>query len=224
MNEEAPKVVTVPFTAFRFIDLPDTPHALFARGELADAVSAPEGARVEVIGEEVVMSPAPDFRHSSILGELVRAFGRAGDRIPDFPWEARFDIQINFVSQEHGYEPDLIVAAADVLEGAWKTAPQCLGADEVEMVVEVTSPRNFWRDRPPMREETTKWTGYARAEIPYYLLIDRHPEAAHAVLYTIPDAAAGAYLDKQTWSFGEAIVLPDPFGLKIPTDKWCPWK
>jgi len=83
------------------LDLQDTPHALFMRGELGDAVDAAdlvdvhEGARVEVIGGEVVVSPAPALDHGAIVEDVSEAwaFGEAvvlpdpfGLKIPTDEW------------------------------------------------------------------------------------------------------------------------------------------
>lgn len=94
--------------------------------------------------------------------------------------------------------------------------------DQVELVVEVTSPSNADNDRPPQpkRAKTTKWSGYARVEIPYYLLIDWDPKAARATLYSILDQGMSAYLHQETWEFGQTIWLLEPFGIEIGTNPW----
>lgn len=93
------------------------------------------------------------------------------------------------------------------------------------MVVEVTSRSTAAVDRQPtLRRSTgTKWNGYAQVGLPYYLLIDRAPRTAQAVLYSNPDPGSGAYLHFESWRFGETIRLPDPFGFAIATDGWDPW-
>ncbi|WP_157964079.1 Uma2 family endonuclease [Actinocorallia populi] len=205
------------------IDLPDTPHALFVRGELADAVGAPEGARVEVVGGEVIVSPAPSVGHAKIVWYVAQAFARQEGA--DHEWECLSGPNLDLVEAEkkYGAIPDLVVGEAPEAELSLQPEVSCLVSDEVELVMEVTSPSNACHDRPPRDGRATKWNGYARAEVPYYLLVDRDPKVAQVVLYTIPDAAAGAYLDKQVWSFGEDVVLPDPFRLRIPTHKWALW-
>jgi hypothetical protein len=72
-------------------------------------------------------------------------------------------------------------------------------------------------------EVITKWSGYAKAEIPYYLLVDRSPKAGRTILYSIPDEGTGAYLHEESWAFGQAIRLPEPFGIEIATDQWQTW-
>lgn len=223
MNEGAPKVITAVLSSQ--IDLPDTPHALFVRGELADAVSAPEGARVEVIGGEIVVSPAPALDHGGIVEDVSEAFVLARQEDVEHEWRCQRGVNLNLTSSGEDFDfiPDLVVGESATIKAARQAQVICLASDEVELVLEVTSRGNARRDRPPLDGRATKWTAYARAEIPYYLLIDRDPKVARAVLYTIPHAATGAYLDEQEWAFGEAVVLPDPFGLKIPTDEWRTW-
>ncbi|MEO3787853.1 Uma2 family endonuclease [Actinocorallia sp. B10E7] len=209
----------------RLIDLPDTPHALFVRGELADAVGAREGDRVEVIGGEVVVSPAPAVDHGGIVEDVSEAFVLARREDADHVWRCQQGVNLTLVSpgEDFDFIPDLVVGESTTIRAARRAQVVCLASDEVELVLEVTSRGNAWRDRPPLDGPATKWTAYARAEIPYYLLVDRDPKAARAVLYTIPHAANGAYLDEQVWSFGETITLPDPFGVEIPTGEWLPW-
>ncbi|GAA2718147.1 Uma2 family endonuclease [Actinocorallia aurantiaca] len=213
------------------LDLQDTPHALFMRGELGDAVDAAglvdmhEGARVEVIGGEVVVSPAPALDHGAIVEDVSEAFVRARQTDVEHEWRCQQGVSLDMVSlgEDFGFIPDLVVGESATIKAARHAQVTSLISDEVELVMEVTSWGNIRRERPPVDGRATKWAAYARAEIPYYLLIDRDPKAARVVLYTIPDAATGAYLDEQTWAFGEAVVLPDPFGLKIPTDEWRTW-
>lgn len=43
------------------------------------------------------------------------------------------------------------------------------------------------------------------------------------VTIPIPDQGSAAYLHEESWTFGEPIVVPDPFGIEIPTADWQPW-
>ncbi|WP_344243275.1 Uma2 family endonuclease [Actinocorallia libanotica] len=216
-------MVTADLCSYSSIVLPDTPHALFVRGELADAVGAPDGARVEVIGGVVVVSPAPSVGHAKIVWYVAQAFARQVNT--EHEWECLSGPNLDLIEAEKkfGAIPDLVVGEAPETELNLQPEVSCLVSDEVELVVEVTSPSNAFRDRPPLDGRATKWNGYARAEVPYHLLVDRDPKVAQVVLYTIPDAGAGAYLDKQVWAFGEDVVLPEPFGLTIPTGRWSLW-
>jgi hypothetical protein len=95
------------------------------------------------------------------------------------------------------------------------------------MVVEVTSVSTAVNDRAPKarrRSVGTKWSGYAHAGIPFYLLIDRDPRAAKVALYAMPDRRSGVYREIQSWHFGEIVQIGAPFGFDISTDQWMPWE
>lgn len=112
----------------------------------------------------------------------------------------------------------------EILDAARESEARQPSPDEVELVVEITSPSHPGYDREPTPQRpVTKWSGYARVEIPYYLLIDRDPKAARITLYSVPDQGSGAYLHQDTWDFGETVRLPDPFDFEISTAKWRPW-
>ena len=70
----------------------------------------------------------------------------------------------------------------------------------------------------------TKWNGYARVGIPYYLLVDQDPRAAQSTLFSNPDRSSGEYKHQMSWKFGQTIRLPHPLDFEIPTTDWEPWK
>ena len=205
------------------VELPDTPYALWARGELDRFLHIPDdGTQVEVIGREIVLSPPASIPHNRIAYTIQRAFILAGDKDPAFPWRSLGNSGVSLLGGDCGVIPDLVVTEEGVFNGA--TGRDFVG-DEVELVVEVTSPSNAKTDREPERppKRETKWEWYARAEIPYYLLVDPDPKIAQTTLYSIPDQGSAAYLHKESWDFGETITLPDPFSVEIPTTFWRPW-
>jgi hypothetical protein len=207
--------------------LPDTPYNLWVRGELDDHVDAPEGSRIEIIGGKVVVSPPPGLSHGGPIRFITRAFERAGDADSGFPWAVQQVAGVRLVGLDDGYIPDLVVTTEEILLASEKARLPELASDEIEMVVEVTSRWGADGDRPPRQtppREKNKWTGYAKAEVPYYLLIDRAPKIARSTLYCIPDRATGAYLHQESWAFGETIHLPDPFDLEIDTSHWMTWE
>lgn len=203
--------------------LPDTPYNLWVRGELDDYVDAPEGSRIEIIGGKVVVSPPPGLPHNAIVGDIALVFNRALGT--EFPWRTDYGTGMSLVGVGDGFVPDLVIVDQDVYLAARRSGIQTLVPDQVELVVEVTSYSNAKNDRQPTRggRASNKWNGYARAEIPYYLLVDRSPKAARSILYSIPDQALGAYLHQESWEFRETIHLPDPFDIEIDTTEWKPW-
>jgi Uma2 family endonuclease len=196
---------------------------LWQSGRLHDLLRLPhDGTKVEIIGGTVVATPAPVPGHASIGTRIAGAVACAGRG--SVPWTAVQHTGVLLREVSGGYVPDLVVMESSVLAAAGAAGPRHLTADEVEMVVEITSAGNAVRVRKAPGERLTKWAGYARMEIPYYLLVDRDPEVALVTLYSIPDRGVGAYLNEESWAFGEIVHLPEPFGLRIPTDKWRPWE
>ncbi|HEX2315980.1 MAG TPA: Uma2 family endonuclease [Thermomonospora sp.] len=204
--------------------LPDTPHAMWERDVLRDYLHIPhDRTRVEIVGGKIVVSPGPRFGHDRIVRDINKAFTAAQLGAPDFAWDCPLMVDLNLVEITEGYVPDLMVMRSEVLKALDENDDRHAHPDHVEMVVEVTSASNARNDREPTDRRTgTKWTGYARVEIPYYLLVDRDPKAPLITLYSIPDQATGAYLHRDTWAFGETVVL-EHFGVEIDTSDWKPW-
>ncbi|MGI8330987.1 Uma2 family endonuclease [Actinomadura scrupuli] len=208
------------------VQLPDTPYALWARGELDDHLHLPDRYfTVEIIDGEIVASPAPALGHGAIVHDLAKVLVQARLVEPAFSWKCLQRTGLNLVGIRDGYVPDLMVLDTEIFARARQTQLSCLVPGQVELVVEVTSPSNAAHDRQPAGDHprTTKWTGYARVGIPYYLLVDREPKIARTTLFTGPDQSTGAYLRRESWGFGETVRLPDPFRLEIPTAGWRAW-
>ncbi|MGF1429573.1 Uma2 family endonuclease [Kitasatospora sp. LaBMicrA B282] len=207
--------------------LPDSPYAMWVRGELADHLHLPKNMRVEVIGGEIVVSPAPVFEHAGIIATIQRVIDVRGVTDPEFPWRTMQNLGLDVVEFGDGYIPDLQVFHVDTERQAWSERPAFLVPHQVELVVEVTSKSNANNDRVPVagrRATSTKWNGYARAGIGHYLLVDRDPKQACITLYGNPDRFAGRYEELLSWKFGEPVRLPEPFGFEFRTDLWRPWE
>jgi Uma2 family endonuclease len=200
---------------------------MWVRGELHDYLHLAEGVRVEVIGGEIVVSPAPTYGHNWIADQIAMEIGFRVRTEPDFPWRSTINTGVSMGGTGQGHVPDLVVLEAEYSDAARRDSLNALASDQVELVIEITSPSNRDGDRPvPVpteRKKQTKWQSYARAEIPDYLLIDRDPKVARSTLYSIPDAQSAAYLHEESWPFGETITLPEHFGFEIPTTEWEPW-
>jgi Uma2 family endonuclease len=222
--EESP-IVSVSAVA-HFHALPDTPYAMWVREELTDYLHLPkDGTRVEVVGGEIVVSPGPAVDHNLIIEEIHERFVAARLMNTDFPWRCMQSTDLDLLHIKDGYIPDLVVLDAATLTTASKAKAPDLLAEQVSLVVEVTSPSNATNDRQPTltHSASTKWNGYARVGIPYYLLVDRDPRRAQAILYSLPDQGAGTYDHLRSWEFGETIRLPKPFDIEIPTGEWDAW-
>jgi hypothetical protein len=219
--------MSVAAVAHYYYALPDTPYAMWVRGELADHLHLPkDGTRVEVVGGEIVVSPGPTLDHNLIVGDSQDRFAEVRGARPEFPWRCVQTTDLDLVQVGDGYIPDLLVITNDVATEARRARARHLLPDQVGLVVEVTSRSNAANDREPshLRPVSTKWSGYASTDIAHYLLIDRDPRAPQSVLYTEPDQETGRYQTMTTWKFGETISLPEPSAVEIPTDEWEPWE
>ncbi|WP_344893654.1 Uma2 family endonuclease [Actinomadura meridiana] len=208
-------------------ELPDTPFNLWMRDELTDVLDLPhDGTRVEIIGGEIIVSPGPDYGHNAVVRGIQQRFFAAELTDPSFPWRCITTQDVKLSDIKDGYIPDLCVLSVENDKRARSAQLKKLPVQGLELTVEVTSPSTVHDDREPRRgfSGLTKWNGYARVGIPYYLLVDRDPQETRTTLFTDPDTADGKYLSSVSWAFGEAVKLPEPFGLEIPTDEWEPWQ
>jgi Uma2 family endonuclease len=206
--------------------LPDSPYAMWVRDELVDYLRLPkDGTRVEVIGGEIVVSPGPTVDHNGMVRDIERGLFASELADPAFPWRSVQTTDLNLFEIGDGYIPDLIVMETDVLAEARAAKAKHLLPHQVDLVVEVTSRSNAVTDRQPDRKRATgtKWSGYAHAGIPYYLLVDRDPKISNATLYGNPDRRSGTYTPIETWDFGDVIGLPQPFGFEVSTEQWEHW-
>ncbi|MEV0581773.1 Uma2 family endonuclease [Nonomuraea sp. NPDC050310] len=204
--------------------VPDSPYRMWVDGTLDDYLRVPDGSRVEIIDGEIVVSPAPITRHNHAVRHLAGLFYLRGATGSAYRWREYQTEGLNFLAEESGFIPDLLVLDRELEQEALQGNARELLPDQVELVVEVTSEGSASVDRPPTAgQRRNKWRAYARAEIPYYLLVDLDPQVATTTLYSIPDPASAAYLHSESWALGETTVLPDPLTLEIPTDTWLTW-
>ncbi|GAA1534334.1 Uma2 family endonuclease [Actinomadura kijaniata] len=205
--------------------LPDTLFNLWVNDRLDDFFPVPEGSKVEVVEGEIIVSPAPVPEHNSFVISLIYAVRDAQRDKPGFPWGCDAGSRIVLMGTEKGFVPDLAVLDQQAALAVHKTKAKKYVSDEVEMVVEITSPGDADTDRRPRaRRNDNKWNSYAASGIPYYLLVDRDPKVARVFLYSIPDEATAAYLHEDSWAFGETIRLPEPLDFEIDTELWEPWE
>ncbi|WP_052707672.1 Uma2 family endonuclease [Streptomyces rubellomurinus] len=213
--------------AFAQLLLPDSPYAMWVRGELGEYLRLPDdGTRVEVIGGEIVVSPAPVYARGGILSDIQRGFERSWFLNNGFPWRVVQTINLDLVEIGDGYIPDMVVVHKDT--DAEKRADDVLRLHphDLELVVEVTSSSNARHDRRPMfgrQVKPTKWSGYARTGVPFHLLVDRDPRQPGVTLFGEPNKVEATYEVLGEWKFGESVRLPTPFDVEIGTDAWKPW-
>ena len=172
-----------------------------------------ETTRVEYVDEGVllVMNP-PGIEHRRIVRAIVddakRCFYTGAVTVN---WAADKNYQWDLPDDSgRFYVPDLVFIHPDAT-----TAEQERTA--IVLVVEVTSPTS---PDTVLNDRTTKPVQYAKAGIPFYLLVDQ--EAGRWTLFGLAEgwqryqvAAGGAY--------GEEIGLPAPLGLALTTAGWPHW-
>lgn len=152
-------------TAHFYYALPNTPYAMWIRGELAEHLHLPkDGARVEVVGSEIVVSPGPALDHNLIVGDIQDRFAEARGADSEFPWRCVQTTDLDLVQIRDGYVPDLLVITNEVATEVRQTRARHLLPGQVGLVVEVASRSNAANDREPshLRPVSTKRSGSHR--------------------------------------------------------------
>ncbi|MFF4383286.1 Uma2 family endonuclease [Kitasatospora sp. NPDC001547] len=202
--------------------LPESPYVLWARGALDEQLGLPEVLRVEVVGGEFVVTPYPPVNHALMLRDIHEWLFRGESRDGGFPWRVVQHVGVDLAEIGDGYSPDLIVVTAEV-DLLARAEDRCLSPNEISLVAEVTACPSAHNDRRPVSGKPTKWSGYARTGVPFYLLVDRDPRQPGITLFGEPNRREGTYEVLGEWKFGESVRLPKPFDVKIDTVAWKPW-
>lgn len=168
-------------------------------------LQVPEGWRAELTAEAIQMTPPPAGPHNLVADLLHGAMdGARPEGCGIFQTQGVGIADIGSI-----YVPDLCVVPRSTIPR--NSDP--VSADEVLLVVEITSPGNAEHDR-----KKKKWA-YAHGPVPQYLLIDRFDEDGPAVsLFTEP--VRGVYSRTVRMPFGEPIEIGAPFGVKLGTSEF----
>ncbi len=159
-------------------------------------LQTPEGFRAELIAGEIIVTPPPDGGHETVIGRISWQIGGHCAKTMDFAGGK------GLIVPTGRFIPDGTVTTRGAMasRGSWSRP------ESVLMVLEVTSNR-------PEKDREVKRTGYAAAEIPLYLLVDREPN--RITLYSDPQR--GDYRGISWVKVGEPLELPDPFGFTLDT-------
>lgn len=172
-----------------------------------------ETSRVEYVDEGVllVMNP-PGIQHRKIVRAIVDEAKRAFyTGLISVNWSTDENYQWDLPDRSgRFYVPDLVFIHPDaVTEAEERSAIVC--------AVEVTSPNS---PDTVLNDRSTKPVQYARAGVPFYLLVDQ--EISRWTLFGLAEgwqryqvAADGAY--------GEEISLPAPLSFTLATADWPRW-
>ncbi|MEU2132386.1 Uma2 family endonuclease [Streptomyces gelaticus] len=167
---------------------------------VADVLALPEdrSVRYELLGESLMMSPAPGLRHQRASFRLHVALDAAA-RAAGAPVEILEAINVTLPSGL--VVPDIVVADA----GATVDDGVSIDAEAVQLVVELVSPGNKTMDRKfkPML--------YAEAAIPHYWRLEFDP----APRLVITELENGRYVEQTTALSGEVTRLDAPFPFAI---------
>ncbi|WP_461035905.1 Uma2 family endonuclease [Streptomyces mayteni] len=168
----------------------------------AFSAAAPKGWRVELIDEEIHVTPPANGDHESILAEIVR---ETTIRSKDQTLRMFTGVGLRLWGVDPGGRviPDLVVAP----RGSFATFDEYHDPGPVVLIAEITSKSTGDKDRG------VKLSAYARARIPHYLLVDR--EAGTAALHSEP--AESRYARQVVVALSEKLFLPDPLGFELDT-------
>ncbi|WP_329401803.1 Uma2 family endonuclease [Streptomyces melanogenes] len=167
---------------------------------VADVLALPENRKVrfELVGESLVMSPAPGLRHQRASFRLHVAL-EAAARAAQAPVEVFEAINVTLPSGL--VVPDIVVA--DV--GATVEDQVSIDAEAVQLVIELVSPGNKTMDRK------LKPLLYAEAAIPHYWRLEFDP-APRLIVSELDD---GRYVETTIALPGVVTRIEAPFLCEI---------
>jgi Uma2 family endonuclease len=170
------------------------------------ALDTPEGFRAELIDGEIVVTPPPLGDHELCIGKIIRQVIRYSATELECSGNKGLKVPGPGGAPDNHVIPDITFVSVEAapFRGAasWMPAEN----DAIIMVVEVTSSR-------ATQDRKSKRTGYARAGIPLYLLVDREEEAV--TLFSGTDGEDYRHTDQAP--FGKSLPLPEPIGIELDT-------
>ncbi|GAA2110618.1 Uma2 family endonuclease [Kitasatospora saccharophila] len=167
--------------------------------------SLPEGFKVEISGDTIVVMVGPSGIHQRNLLVVRRQFDAHA------PLELLPSENTDLVSPHVGKSrnPDLTYLPGDALETAANQVPAELAAVAVELV-SPSNPENDW---------VGKVRDYPLMGIPLYLLVDARQRTV--TLFSRPDGSR--YHRREDVDFGETLRIPEPFGFELVTTGLLPY-
>ncbi|MEV7003904.1 Uma2 family endonuclease [Streptomyces sp. NPDC093982] len=154
--------------------------------------------RYELLGESLLMTPAPGIRHQRASFRLHVALDAAAQAAG-----AAVEVleAVNVVTVDGLFVPDIVVADA----GATAEDAVRIDADAVLLVVELVSPGNAPMDR------TVKPGYYARAGIPHFWRVEFAP-APRLIMLKL---SGSRYIEQATALPGAVTKVDEPFPFSI---------
>lgn len=179
---------------------PELPDAADDLLEVFRNLAVPEGYRAELIGGEIVVSPPPDGDPEDVVATVNKRIVRGS------AMEVYASGTKGLTLSAGRFVPDSVIGP----EGLFRGRDPWMRPDGVLLVLEVTSTR-------PDRDRAIKRRGYAAAQVPLYLLVDRG--AMEVILYSEP--GDGDYRADVRVPFGKALDLPGPFDVTLDTTSFA---
>ncbi|MEU3889498.1 Uma2 family endonuclease [Streptomyces sp. NPDC029041] len=172
--------------------------AAFAAKETDDAV------RLEFINGRIGVKRVADGDHNTIVTWLLR---RCMQYRPDLDLYQGQGLRVEKYRDGRA-RPDAVLVPEEHFAGHGEWADP----SGVLLVLEVTS----YDSDTDRRDRQEKPVAYGAAGIPFYLLVDR--DACAVKLYSDPDPGVG-YGNCRTAPFGAALLIPEPLGIELDTEK-----
>ncbi|MDH6608429.1 Uma2 family endonuclease [Streptomyces sp. SAI-208] len=172
--------------------------AAFAAKETDDAV------RFEFINGRIGVKKVADGDHNTIVMWLNK---RCMSARPDLDLYQGQGLRVEKY-REGRARPDAVL----VPEGHFAGHGEWADPSGVLLVLDVTSHDSD----TDQRDRQEKPVAYGAAGIPLYMLIDR--DACTVTLYGDPDAGVG-YRSSRKEPFGAGVLLPEPLGIELDTEK-----
>ncbi|MGW2558382.1 Uma2 family endonuclease [Streptomyces sp. NPDC001514] len=164
---------------------------------------APETVSLELIDGKLKVKPVPDGDHGEMILWLLRQCIQQRPELNLYPEQG-----LLVPTYRAGRaKPDGALAPVDYFAGHGEWADPA----GVLMAVEVLS----YDSDTDRRDRREKRTGYAAAEIPVYLLIDRDDHTL--TVFSQPEN--GTYQQHPTYKYGDTVTLPTPVDIILNTEK-----
>ncbi|MFI6145280.1 Uma2 family endonuclease [Streptomyces sp. NPDC051109] len=162
------------------------------------------GARVEIIGSQILVSPPADGAHAEALTDLMIPFLAVGLHGQESRVLQAIGIWLPSGREDYAI-PDLSVVDADYEDHLVEN--NSYDPVAFRLVLEVTS-SNY---RTDLRD---KVAAYADAKVPVYVVVDRK----HYRLHVLTDPVADGYGSHRIHAPGELVTLPESIGAKVTLD------
>ncbi|RKN70912.1 Uma2 family endonuclease [Streptomyces klenkii] len=167
------------------------------------ASSAPETVTLELINGKLEVKPVPDGDHGEIYMWLLE---QCMQQRPDLRLYPDRGLKTEGYRQGRS-RPDGALAPRRHFTGYGEWADPAA----VLMTVEITS----YDSDTDLRDRKEKRDGYAAADIPVYLLVDRNESTV--VVYSEP--RGGKYRIHRSYPYGDVIKIPAPVGVTLETEE-----